>query len=275
MTHAEKRVYLIKALLREDPRYREISIPADPGAQEYLLRSLLNVRPPRAASRTFLQVQGAYLAEILAKKGITDSDTLPQLRPGISLWQGDITTLRADGIVNAANSSLLGCFIPCHGCIDNAIHTFAGVELRLACERLIQQQGREEGVGQAKITLAFHLPSRYVLHTVGPIVTGRLHQNACEELASCYRACLTLADAYRLRSLALCCISTGEFHFPPEQAARIALTSVTNYQRQTHTDMKVIFNVFRQTDYQLYRDLLRADGSAAPVALCDDDESAL
>ena len=197
MTHAEKRVYLIRALLREDPRYREISIPADLGAQQYLLRSLLNMRPPRTASRTFLQVQGAYLAEILAEKGITDSDTLPQLRPGISLWQGDITTLRADGIVNAANSSLLGCFIPCHGCIDNAIHTFAGVELRLACERLIRQQGREEGVGQAKITPAFHLPSRYVLHTVGAIITGRLHQSACDELASCYRACLTLADAYR------------------------------------------------------------------------------
>ena len=178
------------------------------------------------------------------------------MEPGIYLWQGDITTLRCDAIVNAANSQLLGCFVPCHGCIDNAIHSFAGVQLRLACQQLMQREGHEEGTGEAKITPAFNLPCRYVLHTVGPIIYGSVTETDRKLLADCYRSCLELASAYGLRSVAFCCISTGEFHFPNRLAAEIAIKTVGEWQKENPGQMEVIFNVFKDNDYKIYQQLL-------------------
>ena len=187
---------------------------------------------------------------------MTDPRDLTPAGPGAYLWQGDITTLRCDAIVNAANSALLGCFCPNHGCIDNAIHTFAGVQLRLACAELMQRQGHDEPPGRAKITPAFNLPCRYVIHTVGPVVDGGLTGRHCALLASCYRSCLELADRAGLRSIAFCCISTGEFRFPHDRAAAIAITTVREYREQTQSGIQVIWNVFKDEDCRIYRELL-------------------
>ena len=257
MTQAERRRYLIQALLEERPEYADIQIPPDVPEQKRLLRSLFNVRMPRSISEDFLKVQDAYLQEEIRRKGITGLDSLHPVREGIYLWQGDITTLRCDAIVNAANSGMLGCFVPCHGCIDNAIHTFAGVQLRLACARIMDEQGRQEETGGAKLTPAFNLPCRYILHTVGPIVSGRLTQRDCDLLASCYRSCLELAEENHIKSVAFCCISTGEFHFPNRQAAEIAVNTVMEFKEKTPSNMEVIFNVFKDMDAAIYRALLQ------------------
>lgn len=257
MNQIERRVFLIRALLTEQPdRYQDISVPTDANEQRLLLRALLNVRPPMPASPEFLRVQDAYLQKALAEKGITDADALDDVRRGISLWRGDITTLKCDAIVNAANSALLGCFCPNHGCIDNAIHTYAGVQLRLACNDMMARQGHDEAVGTAKITPAFNLPSRYVLHTVGPYVDSRVTRRDQALLASCYRACLDLAEQKGLRSVAFCCISTGEFHFPGELAARIAIQTVGEHEAVRQNRIRVIFNVFKEQDESIYRRLL-------------------
>ncbi|MDE7076924.1 MAG: protein-ADP-ribose hydrolase [Clostridia bacterium] len=222
-------------------------------------RALVNVRAPKAASQEFLRIQDGYLQEELRRKGITDIADLSPVAPGIYLWKGDITTLKCDGIVNAANSQMLGCFCPNHGCIDNAIHTFAGVQLRQECAEIMREQGREEGTGQAKITRAYNLPCKYVLHTVGPIVYGGLTERHEKQLADCYRSCLALADKNGLQSIAFCCISTGEFHFPNDRAAQIAVSTVEEYRRQTGSAIKVIFNVFKECDYEIYARLLKAN----------------
>lgn len=190
------------------------------------------------------------------KKGITELTDLQPIQDNLYLWRGDITTLRCDGIVNAANNQMLGCFCPNHGCIDNAIHTFAGIQLRLACAELMKKQGHEEETGTAKITPAYNLPCKYVLHTVGPIITGRLREKDNQLLASCYRSCLELAEQNGLKSIAFCCISTGEFHFPNDKAAEIAIQTVKEYRKRTGSQMEVIFNVFKKTDYEIYRKLL-------------------
>ena len=221
-----------------------------------LLRSLMNVRPPVPASAEFLAVQDAYLQERLAERGVTRLGDFKPAQPGIYLWQGDITTLECDGIVNAANSGLTGCYVPCHGCIDNAIHTFAGVRLRLKCAEIMSTQGYPEPTGRAKITPGYNLPAKYVLHTVGPIVRGNPTQRDCELLESCYRACLELAADYRLGSMAFCCISTGEFGFPNRPAADIAVKTVREFLARTGSDMKVIFNVFKDKDRNIYKELL-------------------
>lgn len=256
MTQAERRSYLITALLNEQPRYAGMEIPRDEQGQKILLRALLNVRMPAPVTEAFLQVQNAYLQEAIRQKGITRLENLSPIQEDLYLWRGDITTLSCDAIVNAANSQMLGCFCPNHGCIDNAIHTYAGVQLRLACQEQMQTQGREEETGGAKITPAFNLPSRYVLHTVGPIVGNRLTGRDCALLASCYRSCLELAEERGLKSVAFCCISTGEFHFPNEKAAEIAVQTVKAHKKETNSKMKVIFNVFKETDYDIYRRLL-------------------
>lgn len=256
MTQTERRLYLIKELLREQPRYRAMYIPADIQEQKNLLRSLLNIRMPKPVNPEFLKVQDEYLQTVTAEKGITDIEDLMPLQEGIYLWQGDITTLRCDAIVNAANSQMLGCFCPCHGCIDNAIHTFSGVQLRMACADLMRKQGYEEPTGSTKITLAYNLPCRYVLHTVGPIIQGRLTKKDEELLASCYRSCLELAEKNHVKSIAFCCISTGEFHFPNKRAAQIAVETVKENKRHTNSKMKVIFNVFKEIDWRIYRELL-------------------
>lgn len=256
MTQSERRIYLIQELLKEQPKYQDMQIPQDEQEQKRLLRSLFNIRMPRAVSREFLEVQDAYLQTATAEKGITDLSDLQPIQSGIYLWQGDITTLRCDAIVNAANSQMLGCFCPCHGCIDNAIHTYAGVQLRAACAELMKAQNHEEETGKAKITPAYNLPCKYVLHTVGPIIRGRLSGRDKELLASCYRSCLELAERNGVKSIAFCCISTGEFHFPNDVAAEIAVQTVKEYKQQTNSEIEVIFNVFKDIDYEIYRDLL-------------------
>lgn len=262
MTQSERRLYLITELRKENPQYAERPVPSDTAEQKLLLRALFNVRMPKAASNEFLKIQDEYLREETRLKGVTDISVLTPIQPDIYLWQGDITTLKCDAIVNAANNQMLGCFCPNHGCIDNAIHTFAGVQLRLACAELMAKQGHDEPTGQAKITPAFNLPCRYVLHTVGPIVGGRLAERDCELLRSCYRSCLALADEKQLESIAFCCISTGEFRFPNERAAEIAIQAVKDYKKETKSEIKVIFDVWKNKDYEIYKRLLGADTKA-------------
>ena len=254
MTQEERRCWLIGALLEERPdEYAGVRRPEDEPGQRRLLRALLNLRPSVPADEALLRVQDEYLAEALRRRGVTDADALQPLADGLCLWRGDITTLKVNAIVNAANSALLGCFCPNHGCIDNAIHTFAGIQLRLACAALMADQGREEPTGTARCTPAFNLPSRYVLHTVGPIVRGPVTQRHRAQLADCYRACLDLAARQGARSIAFCCISTGEYHFPNELAARIAVDTVRGHEAVRAGQMRVVFNVFQQRDEEIYR----------------------
>ena len=257
MTQKERRIFLIKELLNEQPQYSGMGIPSGEREQKDLLRSLFNVRPPKPIGEDLLSVQDEYLQTETEQKGITDLADLTPCQDNIYLWKGDITTLRCDAIVNAANSQMLGCFCPCHGCIDNAIHTYAGVRLRAACAEIMQRQGHEEETGKAKITPAFNLPCRYVLHTVGPIIQGRLRERDKELLASCYSSCLELAEQNGVTSIAFCCISTGEFRFPNDVAAQIAVTAVKNYISEKRSKIKVIFNVFKEVDHEIYRELLR------------------
>lgn len=252
-------MYLIKSLLAEDRRYEDVAVPAAEVEQRRLLRGLMNVRPPRAAGREFLRVQDDYLRQELAEEGVTGLD---QLRPidadgQLYLWQGDITRLRCGAIVNAANSGMTGCYVPCHACIDNCIHTYAGVQLRLDCAEIMEKQGHEEPTGQAKLTRAYNLPCSFVLHTVGPIVTGEPTKEDEQLLTSCYRSCLSLAEENGVKSIAFCCISTGVFHFPNERAAEIAIDTVRQYKSETGSEMKVIFNVFKDLDKEIYERLLQ------------------
>ena len=256
MNQTERRQYLIRALLDEQPQYRRITIPSDEAEQRQLLRGLFNVRMPGRIGDEFLRIQDEYLQEELRQKGVTGLKELTPMEPGIYLWQGDITTLVCDAIVNAANAGMTGCYQPCHNCIDNCIHTYAGVQLRNVCAEIMEKQGYEEPTGQAKITPAFNLPSRYVIHTVGPIVQGRLTERHEEQLASCYRSCLQLAEENGCKSISFCCISTGVFGFPQRRAAEIAVETVRTYRATNHSNIEVIFNVFQNRDDEIYRDLL-------------------
>lgn len=258
MTHSEKRLFLIKELLSELPQYRNMKIPSDTEEQKRLLRSLMNIRSPRPASPEFLKLQDEYLSEEVEEKGVVDADTLPAspINNRLVLWRGDITTLKVDAIVNAANSALRGCFVPCHSCVDNIIHSVSGIQLRLTCDKIMNEQGYDEPTGRAKITPAYNLPCRYVLHTVGPIVPGILTKKHCEQLAGCYSSCLKLASDTGLKSVAFCCISTGEFHFPQKKAAEIAVRTVEEFLKTDVQIEKVIFNVFKQEDYDIYKTIL-------------------
>lgn len=249
MTRAQQLEYLIGVLA---PGLR---IPSGEEELWRLFRSLVNIREPGDIDDKFLRVQDTLLQGELAAKGITDLDTLTPIRENLYLWRGDITTLKADAIVNAANSGLTGCYVPCHRCIDNAIHTYAGVQLRAECARLIGEQGYPEPTGTAKLTPGYNLPCRYILHTVGPIVSGEVTQHHAGQLASCYRSCLQLAVRHRLKSVAFCCVSTGEFHFPNSLAARIAVETVDEFLRE-HKTLKVVFCVFTQQDWDIYRGIL-------------------
>ena len=259
MNQNERRRWLIHALLEEMPQYQYPVFPCTADRQWRLLRSLMNVRPPMPVSEEFLQIQDAFLKEMTEGKGIVDADSLPSCAgdPRLVLWQGDITTLRCDAIVNAANSQMLGCFSPCHGCIDNIIHTMSGVQLRLACHGVMQKQRHEEPTGQAKITPGFNLPAKYVLHTVGPIINGEVTPKAEALLASCYRSCLELAEQHNLQSIAFCCISTGVFSFPPDLAAEIAIRTVEEFLQKETGIRRVIFNVFKDSDLEIYQRLLK------------------
>lgn len=250
MEQTERRKYLIESLLAE--RGERTAIPLSEEVQKRLLRALFNVRPPHPVGEAFLRVQDEYLQEEIRRKGITGARDLSPVAPELYLWRGDITLLQCDGIVNAANSRLLGCFCPNHGCIDNAIHTFAGVQLRLACFELMRKQGRGEKTGTAKITPAYNLPCKAVLHTVGPIVGAKLTDLHRKQLSDCYRACLDLAEENGLESVAFPCISTGEFHFPNEEAALVAVATVREWKEKTGSKLKIIFNVFTEKDEKIY-----------------------
>lgn len=257
MNQSERRIFLIEKLKQEQLRYADIPLPSSTQEQRNLLRSLMNVRMASAMDDDFLQIQNEYLQQINAEKGIVTLDDMEELQPDFFLWKGDITRIQAGAIVNAANSGMTGCYQPCHNCIDNCIHTYAGIQLRNFCAAMMQKQGHEEPTGQAKITPAFNLPCDYVIHTVGPIVSGKLtaaHENL---LKSCYESCLKIAEEHQVQSIAFCCISTGVFMFPNERAAEIAVQTVKAHKQQFHSKIKVIFNVFKDEDEQIYRRLLR------------------
>ena len=256
MNQSERRHYLIQYLLKEHPEYQDMNIPAGKQEQKLLLRGLMNVRMPQNANVEFLTVQDAYLKEETERKTITRLLDLKPVQEGIYLWQGDITALECDAIVNAANSGMTGCYAPNHKCIDNCIHTFAGAQLRYECAQMMKAQGHEDPTGQAKITAAYNLPCRYVLHTVGPIIYGRVTEKDCELLAGSYRSCLELAAQNHLESVAFCCISTGEFHFPKERAAGIAVRTVRDFLQKETSVKKVIFNVFKDYDREIYEHTL-------------------
>lgn len=217
----------------------------------------MNIRMPNQIDEKFLKIQDEYLSEELSNKTITSLKDLSPVNGHIYLWKGDITTLEVDAIVNAANSSLLGCFVPGHACIDNAIHSAAGIQLRLACNDMMMKQGKREETGTSKITFAYNLPCRYVIHTVGPIIQNKVTQRDRDLLESCYTSCLNLAVDHDVKSIAFCCISTGEFHFPNYLAAEIAVGSVKKFLK--NHEMDVIFNVFKEVDYDIYRRLLNTD----------------
>lgn len=257
MNREEQLDFLINYLI--DERNEAIEIPQDYDAKRSLLRSLMNVRMPLKISDEFLKVQDEFLTAETLSKDLTCVDDIKDVNGKIMLWQGDIVTLKVDAIVNAANSKLLGCFIPLHNCIDNMIHSAAGVQLREECDNIMQLQGHDEEVGKAKITGAYNLPSKYVIHTVGPAIPygAKPSKRDCEALKSCYMSCLEIASQNNLESLAFCAISTGVFNFPRDLAAEIAVGTVGNYLDSNETSLKhVIFDVFSDDSYETYRNLL-------------------
>ncbi|MBU5478992.1 protein-ADP-ribose hydrolase [Eubacterium sp. MSJ-13] len=263
MNQSERRRFLIDALLKEQQKFSAFSgnsdadIPADKDGQKTLLRSLMNIRMPHEADTEFIKVQDEYLRQANEEKGIVTLDDIDEVSEDIYVWKGDITRLKAGAIVNAANSGMTGCYQPCHNCIDNCIHTYAGVQLRYECAKIMRKQGYEEPTGQAKITQAYNLPCDYVIHTVGPIVQGRLSGRHKKQLESCYRSCLEIADKNNVGSIAFCCISTGVFMFPNDKAAEIAVKTVKSYKQETGSRIKVIFNVFKDEDEEIYMKLLK------------------
>ena len=258
MTHEEQRLWLIKQLQKDDSQLSDYRIPKDEQGQKDLLRGLMNIWLPKELDEEFLKIQDEYLTEENRRVGIVDIEDLEPLGCDnrLYLWQGDMTTLRVDAITNPANSALLGCFRILHNCADNCIHSKSGLALRYHCNSIMQAQGHEEATGQAKITPAYNLPCKYVLHTVGPIVQGPLQNKHEELLASCYRSCLELAQENGVKSLAFCCISTGVFMFPNERAAEIAVSTVCKYYEETGSQIKVIFNVYKDEDLDIYSRIL-------------------
>lgn len=221
-------------------------------------RALVNTRPPIPAGTEWLAMQDELLEGMLSEKGIASIDDAETgfADPRMRLWQGDITTLAVDAIVNAANSQMLGCWQPGHYCIDNAIHTFAGVQLRCACADIMDAQGHEEPTGHAKMTDAYNLPSKHVIHTVGPIANGASTTKHRAQLAACYRSCLDLACEQGIESIAFCCISTGVFGFPQHDAAEIAIRTVRGWLDKNDSEITVVFDVFGDDDRGIYRKLL-------------------
>lgn len=256
MNQADRRKFLIKALISEQPRYKDIEISENEVEQKNILRSLMNVRMAAPISAEFEKIQDDYLREVNADKGYVTLDDMAEIEPDLYIWQGDITRLAVGAIVNAANSGMTGCYQPCHSCIDNCIHTFAGIQLRNYCQRMMDEQGYEEPTGQAKITPSFNLPCDYVIHTVGPIVQGSLTMEHEKLLASCYENCLRVVDENGVKSIAFCCISTGVFMFPNERAAQIAVQTVKKYKKENNSKIKVVFNVFKDEDLRIYERLL-------------------
>lgn len=258
MNQDERRLFLIEYLLKEDMRLRKTQIPKDVQGQRDLLRSLMNVRMPRPIDDEFLVVQDEYLQQRNIERGITDACDLQPVASDerLFIWQGDITTLRCDVIVNACNSQMLGCFLPMHSCIDNFIHTYAGVQLRLKMNEIMTKQGYKEPVGQAKITSGYNLPAKFILHTVGPMIQWEVTEEDEKLLASCYRECLKLTAGNGSESIAFCCLSTGVFRFPQQRAAEIAIKTVKDFLITDTGIKQVIFNVFKDEDFEIYSSIL-------------------
>ena len=259
MKQSERRIWLIQQLLNEKPEYKRYQIPQDEQGQKDLLRALMNVRMPDPIDDEFLRIQDDYLREETNRKGIVELSGLSPWRGDdrIYLWQGDMSRLQAEAVVNPCNDQLLGCFRPLHNCLDNILHSAAGIQLRLKCNELMQTQGHPESAGSAKITPAYNLPADYVIHTVGPIVQGSLTEEHERLLASCYTSCLNMAAQNGLKSIAFCCISTGVFMFPNQRAAEIAVETVRKWLAETRSDIKVVFNVYKDEDLRIYERILR------------------
>ncbi|MCQ2970817.1 MAG: protein-ADP-ribose hydrolase [archaeon] len=260
MNTEEQLNFLINYLINE--RDELIEVPPNFIEKRNLLRALMNIRMPNEVSSEFLNVQDDFLTAETFNKYLTSVDDIAEVKGKLMLWQGDISTLKVDAIVNAANSKLLGCFVPLHNCIDNVIHSAAGIQLRDECNTIMKIQGKDEEVGKAKITGAYNLPSKYVIHTVGPTIPQGFKPSNydCESLANCYKSCLEVADYNNLDSIAFCCISTGVFNFPHELASKIAIGTVDEYLKSNETSLKhVIFNVFTDSDYLIYKKELFGD----------------
>lgn len=258
MNHTEQRIWLIKELQKDPSQLSNYPIPSDEQGQKDLLRGLMNIWMPKELSDEFLKIQDEYLTEENRRIGITDIEDLQPIAGNnrLYLWQGDMTTLKVSAIVNPANEALLGCFRILHSCADNVIHSKAGLGLRYKCNCIMEKQGHPEPTGQAKITPAYNLPCDYVIHTVGPIVQGPLTKKHEQLLASCYKSCLDIAEENGVKSIALCCISTGVFLFPNQRAAEIAVETVKNWLDETGSEMKIVFNVFKDLDFEIYEKLL-------------------
>ena len=252
--------YLVSYLIDESGE--TVDVPDDYQSKRNLLRALMNVRMPGEISDEFLKIQDEFLTDETLNKDLTAPEDIVDTKGRISLWQGDIVTLKVDAIVNAANSKLLGCFIPMHNCIDNVIHSAAGIQLREECMSIMRSQGHDEQTGKAKITGAYNLPSKFVIHTVGPAIPyGNVPSREDEKaLVDCYRSCLEIASEYNLKSIAFCCISTGVFNFPQDLACRLAVETVSDYLDSHETSLDhVIFNVFSDESYMIYKDFLFGD----------------
>ena len=264
-TQEERLNYLIEKFKEESSEYKNMAIPTNIEDKKVLLRSLMNVRPPKETSAEILKVQDKYLKERNKEKGIVylkDIKTVPSSNK-ISVWQGDITNLSCDAIVNAANSRMLGCFVPMHICIDNCIHTFAGVQLRYECNNIMNEFRKKYGKDYEQptsvpiLTYGYNLPAKKVIHVAGPIVIGKLTKSLEQDLANCYKNVLDMCSENNLKSVAFCCISTGVFSFPNERAAEIAVATVTNWLKENGNKMdRIIFNVFKNEDKNVYEHLL-------------------
>jgi O-acetyl-ADP-ribose deacetylase (regulator of RNase III) len=272
MTQKERLDYLVEEFKADSVQYRDLETPADTEGKKCLLRSLMNIRMPHPMEDRVLEIQNEYLCERIRENGIVTLSDIPTISDQgsshafadrLSIWQGDITRLAVDAVVNAANAQMLGCFQPCHSCIDNCIHTFAGVQLRAECARQMNtlriRYGRnyEQPTAVPMLTDGYNLPARKVVHIVGPVVYDRLTPELEKDLADCYRNTLDLCAENGLRSVAFCCISTGVFHFPANRAAEIAIGTVTEWLRKNGEKMdRVIFNVFNDKDKGYYEQLL-------------------
>ena len=264
MTQNERLDYLVEEFKTDSVRYKDLTTPSDTEGKRQLLRSLMNIRMPGEMDESVLEIQDDYLQERIRENGIVELGDILEIRNGISIWQGDITRLRVDAIVNAANSQMLGCFVPMHTCIDNCIHTFAGIQLRAECSRQMKKMraryGRdyEQPTAVPMLTDAYNLPAKKVVHIVGPIVQDELTPELEEDLADCYTNTLELCAENGLRSVAFCCISTGVFHFPNKRAAEIAVHTVKEWL-EAHPGKvdRVIFNVFKDEDRRYYESELQ------------------
>lgn len=275
INHQEKRLdYLLKEFKEDSVQYRHLDVGESYEEKRMTLRSLMNVRMPGLMKEDVVKIQDEFLSQEAREKGIVTVSSIPTIAQQyasshpfaeqISIWQGDITRLQAGAIVNAANSQMLGCFAPCHRCIDNAIHSAAGIELREECSHYMSRRKMqygpryEEPTGQAVLTKGYNLPAESVIHTVGPIVWGGLTESLRQDLGNCYENVLKCCVENGIRSVAFCCISTGEFHFPNDEAAKIAVETVTGFLKKHSPDFdRIIFNVFKDADRKLYEEALK------------------